>query len=393
MAVRTGLDTCIGNGFKAFHGKRVGVVCHQASIGSDYKHILDHLMPLHEAGKLEIVACFGPQHGIWGHTQDNMIEWEGYKDARTGLTFYSLYGERREPSPDMLENIDELIFDVQDVGARYYTFIWTLANCMAACDPLGIPITVLDRPNPIGGVQTEGPGHNMEFRSFVGLYPLPVRHGLTIAEVGRYLQSTYLPNVALKIVECEGWDRSQYQDETGLKWGLPSPNMPTIDTALVYPGQCLLEGTKLSEGRGTTRPFEISGAPGIDAWKLCDALNRHQIPGVFFRPIQFQPTFQKYAGEVCQGAFIHVTDRSRFRPVLCTAMLLTEILKYFPDAFQWQVPPYEYEYVKLPIDILSGGEQFRIAVEDGWNLSRWMEWIDSDGNQLISQTQEYKIYG
>ncbi len=392
MDTRTGLDACILDDFKRFHGKTIGVVCHQASIGRDCVHILDHLLPLHESGKLKIAAAFGPQHGIWGHTQDNMIEWEGYVDARTGLKFYSLYGEHREPSPEMLAGIEELVFDVQDVGARYYTFIWTLAYCMEACQKLGIKVTILDRPNPIGGAIVEGPGHDMAFQSFVGRYSLPVRHGLTMGEVATFLASAQFPKVDLEVVHLERWKRHWLYDHTGLPWGMPSPNMPTLDTAIVYPGQCLLEGTKISEGRGTTRPFEIFGAPYIDAWTFSDRLNELGLSGVTFRPYVFMPTFQKFHGEVCEGAFLHVTDRSDFRPVLTTLAILRTLLEMYPTEFGWQDPPYEYEFVKLPIDILLGSDRWRLALERGDPLSTLRDAIDEEADVFAGDRARAAFY-
>lgn len=354
----TGLDVCIANRFADLKRQRVGLVCNPASIARDYRHVLDHMI----AAGVRPECVFGPQHGIWGHTQDNMVEWEGYTDPRTGLRFHSLYGEHREPTDAMLEGVERLVFDVPDVGARYYTFIWTLALCMKACAAQGIPVTVLDRPNPIGD-QREGPVLQPGFESFVGLHPLPARHGMTVGEVARYFQSHFYPRCDLSVVEMQGWDRTMYQDETDLPWAMPSPNMPTVDTAVVYPGQCLLEGTNLSEGRGTTRPFEVFGAPWVDGYRLTERLDRFGLPGVVFRPYQFQPTFQKYAGEVCQGAFIHVLDRRAFRPVLTTIAILLAVRELWLDRFTWRQPPYEYEVVKLPIDILAGNAWLRESID------------------------------
>jgi uncharacterized protein YbbC (DUF1343 family) len=355
----TGLDVCVRDGFKAFNGQRLGLVCNQASIARDYRHVLDHMLEK----KVEVACVLGPQHGVWGHTQDNMVEWEGYTDSRTGLRFHSLYGEHREPTDAMLEGVERIVFDVPDVGARYYTFIWTLALSMKKCAEKEIPVTVLDRPNPIGGARVEGPVLQAGFESFVGLHPLPARHGMTVGEVARYFQSHFYPKCGLSVVEMQGWDRTMYQDETDLPWAMPSPNMPTVDTAVVYPGQCLLEGTNLSEGRGTTRPFEVLGAPWIDAYRLTERLDRFALPGVVFRPYQFQPTFQKFSGEVCQGAFVHVVDRRAFRPVLTTVVVLLAVRELWPDCFAWRQPPYEYEEVKLPIDILAGNAWLRESID------------------------------
>lgn len=360
--VRNGLDAWAAAEFRPLHGKTVGVVCNQATISSSFVHLIDLLLPFHQAGKLKIGAAFGPQHGIWGHTQDNMIEWEGYTDERTGLLFYSLYGEHREPTPSMLQGLDAFVFDVPDIGTRYYTFIWTLALCMKACEPLGIPVYVLDRPNPIGGTQVEGGVLDPAYASFVGLYPLPIRHGMTMGEIGRYLQSRFFPKVSLTVVEASGWNRNDYADECGAVWAMPSPNMPTVDTAVVYPGMCLIEGTQLSEGRGTTKPFETFGAPFIDGWELCVALNSQNLPGVHFRPVQFEPTFQKCKEEICQGGFIHVTDRRTFHSMLSGIAVIREIVHLYPDGFKWLDPPYEYEWNLMPIDILCGNSWIREAI-------------------------------
>lgn len=363
----TGLDRWAGEGWAALRGRKIGVVCNQATLSSDYRHLIDHLLPGHQRGDYTIVAAFGPQHGIWGHTQDNMIEWEGYRDPRTGLPFFSLYGEHRQPTPSMLEGVEALVVDLPDVGSRYYTFIWTMALCMKACEPLGIRVVVLDRPNPINGVSVEGPVLEREYASFVGLYPLPIRHGKTIGEVARWLKETEFPGVDLEVVEAVGWDRSLYLDETDFLWTMPSPNMPTVDTAVVYPGMCLLEGTNLSEGRGTTRPFEMFGAPWIDGWSLASELNACSLPGVVFRPVQFLPTFQKLAGTVCQGCFLHVVDRRAFLPFLTGCQILQTVSRTSAE-FRFNPPPYEYEETLLPIDILLGNGWLRGAIVEGRDL-------------------------
>ena len=372
MTVRTGLDCLRRNGFASFQGKRIGLVCNQASISADFRHTLDLFL---DAG-LNVAAVFGPQHGLFGHTQDNMIEWEGADDARTGLRVYSLYGENRQPTPAMLEGIDELVVDLPDVGARYYTFIWTMALCMKACEPLGIPVTILDRPNPIGGEKVEGTVLQMGFDSFVGHYPLPVRHGMTIGEIARYLQANYFTRLEIQIEEMEDWDRAMYGDQTGLPWAMPSPNMPTVDTAVVYPGGCLLEATNLSEGRGTTKPFEIFGAPFLDSWRFTDALNQMALPGCVFRPLPFEPTFNKHVGRLCGGCQLHVTSRETFKPVLTYVGIMQEAIRqsglhdasHIPQTvefvadsdemrlpgFAWRNPPYEYVADRRPIDILAG---------------------------------------
>jgi uncharacterized protein YbbC (DUF1343 family) len=369
MTARLGLDRMIEEGFARFRGRRIGLVCNQASVSSGFVHVLDVLLPHHAAGELTIQAVFGPQHGIWGHTQDNMIEWEGYRDPRTGLLFHSLYGRHREPSEEMLEGVEHLVIDVPDVGARYYTFIWTTALCLRACERLGIPVTVLDRPNPINGSVEEGPLLEPEYASFVGLHPLRVRHGLTVGEVAMKMKAERHPGVELEVVECEGWDRAAYLDETDFPWAMPSPNMPAVDTAVVYPGMCLLEGTQLSEGRGTTRPFEIFGAPYIDGWRLAEELNRRRLPGALFRPYQFLPTFQKFAGQICQGCFLHVVDRRAFLPFRTGCEIIQAVQMLYPECFAWLQPPYEYEENLMPIDILLGNGWLRPMIESGEPLA------------------------
>lgn len=392
MGMQFGLDQWVREGFATLQGRSVAVVCNQASISHAYVHILDHMLEGHHRGEFEVACAFGPQHGIWGHTQDNMIEWEGYVDPRTGFRFHSLYGERREPTAEQLQRVERLVFDVPDIGSRYYTFIWTLALCMKACERLGIPVTVLDRPNPIGCTQREGGVLEPRFASFVGLHPLPIRHGLTLGEVATHLRRAHYPGVDLEVVELQGYDRALYQDEAAAAWAMPSPNMPTVDTATVYPGMCLIEGTCLSEGRGTTRPFEIVGAPYIDGWELAQSLNQVQLPGVVFRPIQFEPTFQKYAQQICQGVFLHVTDRRAFQPVLTAVALLAEVVRLYPEHFEWLQPPYEYEYDLMPIDILAGNDWLRPAIEAYTPIHQVDERLRAELKAFEPALEEARLY-
>ena len=257
---------------------------------------------------------------------------------------------------------------------------------------MGIPVTILDRPNPIGGERVEGPGHDMAFKSFVGLYSLPVRHGMTVGEVGLYLRDTYIPGCEVNVVAMEGWERKMKFRHTGLHWGMPSPNMPTEDTALVYPGQCLVEGTKLSEGRGTTRPFEFFGAPFIDAWELCEAVNGLGLEGFLLRPVHFEPTFQKWKGEICGGGFIHVLDEDAFEPVLTTMAILGEIRRLYGEIFEWQDGPYEYEYEKLAIDILAGGSGVREMVDQGASVAEMRDWIAESSAGIRRACREFYLY-
>lgn len=387
--VLTGLDLVEKLWPKDLNGARVGLVAHPASVNGKFGHAVDIVR---RSKKLRLSALFGPQHGIYGQTQDNMVEWEDFRDPATGLPVYSLYGRVRKPTPAMLENIDVLAIDLQDVGARYYTFIWTLDLCMEACREAGKAVVVLDRPNPIGGSLTEGPVLQPGFRSFVGLKPLPVRHGMTIGEIGHYLEDAFHQRVHYRVVPMEGWKRKQLFDSTGLPWVLPSPNMPTLDTALVYPGMCLLEGTNLSEGRGTTRPFEIFGAPFIHAETIVERLREFRLPGVLFRPMSFQPTFQKHAGLLCGGAQIHVTDREKFKPFLTAVAVLKAVHNTWPRDFAWKQPPYEYEEFKMPIDILAGSERLRKDIES-WKDIREMEaWWKDELKEFEKVRKKYLLY-
>lgn len=392
VATKTGLDVLLEQRWKPLRGKAVSFVCHQASIASDCGHLLEHVKKAVSEGIFSLQAVFGPQHGLWGHTQDNMIEWEGKADPRWGAPVYSLYGEHREPTDEMLRESELLVFDLFEVGARYYTFLWTLALCLKACERLGLPMLLLDRPNPIGGVQVEGPVLDPQFASFVGMYPLPVRHGMTIGEVGRYLAGTFFPEVRLEVVQLESWDRTMYFEQTGIPWAMPSPNMPSPETAEVYPGGCLLEATNISEGRGTTRPFETFGAAFLDGWTLCDQLNGLGLAGVHFRPIQFQPTFHKFAGQICEGAFVHVTDRLTFKPFLTYVSGLQEIRRLVPDQFAWKQPPYEYEFEKLPIDILAGNAWVREAIENLSPLKEIDERCEAEADVFEMVRKRHLLY-
>jgi uncharacterized protein YbbC (DUF1343 family) len=339
---------------RKLRGARIGALLHPASVSSTLEHASRVLERLN-GDLFRLSAFFGPQHGFLGQTQDNMVEWKSYRHLRLGVPVYSLYGEHREPTAEMLQGIDVLLVDLQDVGTRYYTFIWTLYLCMRACEKRGVAVVVLDRPNPINGVTIEGPVLSRDYKSFVGLHPIPVRHGRTIGELATQFRDEAFPKCRLSVLPMKKWRRQMWFDQTGLPWVMPSPNMPTLATATVYPGMCLLEGTNISEGRGTTRPFEIFGAPFIGAEAFSRELNGLKLPGVFFRDSYFQPTFHKFAGELCGGAQIHVLDRDSFRPFETAVQIIRCIRRLNPESFAWKQPPYEYEQEKLPIEILLGG--------------------------------------
>ncbi|MBN2054491.1 DUF1343 domain-containing protein, partial [bacterium] len=319
MSILTGIDVLLSEPPTWAREARLGLLYNQASVDT---RLRSSPILLHEDSRFHLTTLFGPQHGISGHQQDNMIEWEGRTDPRTGLPIFSLYGKRRKPNAAMLDDIDVLLIDLQDVGARYYTFTWTMYNCMEACREQGKICAILDRPNPIGGISIEGNLPEPGFSSFVGMKPLAARHGLTIGELAHLLAGEFQADCAVEIVAMRHWSREMLFEATGAPWVMPSPNMPTRDTALVYPGMCLLEGTNLSEGRGTTRPFELFGAPYVDSRGLVDALQDYGLPGVRFRPAWFQPTFQKHAGRLCGGAQIHVTDTACFQPFRTAVAIL-----------------------------------------------------------------------
>ncbi|HML92795.1 DUF1343 domain-containing protein [Methyloceanibacter sp.] len=341
-------------------GLKVGILANPASVDHTFRHIADRLAT---SGDFTLAAIFGPQHGFNSDLQDNMIETPHAEDPKRGVPIFSLYSETREPTKEMLDLIDVLVIDLQDVGARIYTFIYTMANCLRAAAKTGTPVIVCDRPNPIGGIQTEGPMLEPGFESFVGQYPIPMRHGMTVAELAKLFNEAFGIGAPLETVTMEGWSRDFYFDATDVPWIMPSPNMPTLDTAIVYPGTVLFEGTMVSEGRGTTRPFELIGAPYLDSAALAGRMNAHRLPGVYFRPADFEPTFQKHAKTPCGGCQLHVTSRMDFEPVIAGAALIRECYGLAPEQFQWREGPYEYEHEKMPIDILAGSTELREQVE------------------------------
>jgi uncharacterized protein YbbC (DUF1343 family) len=360
MAVRLGSERLLSS--RALDGARVGIVCHAASVDGELMHILDRTA---EHPNARIMAVFGPQHGFRSDVQENMIETGHSRDGVRRVPVYSLYSETRMPTAEMLRGIDVLVIDLQDVGTRIYTYIYTMANCLTAAHQHGLKVIVCDRPNPIGGTQVEGPMLLRGFESFVGLFAIPMRHGMTIGELARLFNEHFAIHADLEVVAMEGWQRSMYHDATGLPWVLPSPNIPTVESAVVYPGTVLFEGTNVSEGRGTTKPFELAGAPWVTAEPFAAAMNRLDLRGVHFRPAVFEPTFHKHAGTACGGCQIHVLDRERFRPVETAVTLTAAFRTADPDRFRWRDPPYEYEHEKLPFDILAGSSTLREDIERG----------------------------
>lgn len=368
--------------------QRLGLVVHPASVTSDLRFSADALI----AAGFPLKALFGPQHGARGEKQDNMIESGFYADPVTGIPVHSLYGDVRKPTPDMLEGLDAVIFDLQDVGVRVYTFVWTMALAMEACAEAGVRFIVLDRPNPIGGAHREGPVLRTGFESFVGLHPIPLRHALTSGELARWLNEERGIGCDLEVVACEGWRRWMSWRDTGLPWVMPSPNLPTLDSCDVYPGMVLLEGTELSEGRGTTRPFEIFGAPYLKPAQLIERLGASCGPGVTLRPCHFEPTFQKHARTLCGGAQLHVTAPDAFRSVRAAVSILKTCRDLAPEEFLWRAPPYEYEETLAPIDILWGHDGLRTGIDGGASVEEIFEGVDAELAVFTEVVRPHLLY-
>jgi uncharacterized protein YbbC (DUF1343 family) len=399
MAVASGLDVLCAERLDLFRGRRVSVLCHPASVDAQLVHGVDRLM----AAGVRPVRLFGPEHGVRGEAQD-MVSVDGERDGRTGIPVTSLYGQSLgslQPTQEALADTDVLLVDLQDIGTRYYTFIWTMALSMQAAARAGVAVVVLDRPNPLGGSAIEGGEVERGYDSFVGLASLPVRHGLTIAEVARMVRAGISwggprfaspLDVDLTVVPMRGWRRHDFYEATGLPWVIPSPNMPTVDTAFVYPGLCLVEGTNVSEGRGTTRPFEIIGAPFIDGFRLAERLAGHQLPGVLFRPLWFRPTFHKFAGQVCGGIQLHVTDREVFQPYRCGVAILRELREVGGESFRWRCEPYEFVSDRPAIDLLTGSDALRTGIEGGLSLAELeATWLPAQ-RRFAERRQPFLLY-
>jgi uncharacterized protein YbbC (DUF1343 family) len=387
MSVRLGIDRLIESG--AVRGQRVGVVCNPASIDASFRHTIDRLAA---TPGVTLGAVFGPQHGFRSDVQDNMIETPHAEDASRRVPIYSLYSDTREPTAEMLDGIETLVIDLQDIGARIYTYAYTMANCMRAAKRHGVRVVICDRPNPIGGGDVEGPMLRTGYESFVGQFPIPMRHGMTIGELACLFNAQFQIGADLQVMRLGGWTRAMYWDATELPWVMTSPNIPTLDTAIVYPGTVLFEGTRLSEGRGTTRPFELVGAPWIDAERFAIAMNGRNLPGVHFRPAVFEPTFQKHAKSPCGGCQLHVTDRRTFRPCAAAAALISEFRRQDPDRFEWRQPPYEYEHDKLPIDILAGSPDLRMQVENDAPLEAIVDSWREETSAFQDLRQSFLLY-
>ncbi|MEC7640664.1 MAG: DUF1343 domain-containing protein [Nitrospinota bacterium] len=390
--ILNGLDVLLEDPKRFIKGTRIGLVVNHTSLAQDQKHSIFHFK---NDKHFALQKLFAPEHGLYGTAQD-MAAVGHHTDPDCGLNVISLYGDRASSlSPDTgnLENIDTLIFDIQDIGSRYYTFIYTMANCMEACRKTGVSMVVCDRPNPINGVQVEGNRIEDSCRSFVGQYPIANRHGMTAGELALLFNQQFDIGCDLTVVSMKGWQRDMWFDATGMTWVPPSPNMPSLSTATVYPGMCLVEGTQLSEGRGTTLPFEHCGAPFIDARTLVENLNRENLPGVFFRPHYFKPMFQKYAGKTCGGIQLHVTDRSIFKPVLTGVAVIMTIATLYPNEFAWRTDSYEFVEDPPAIDLLYGNSQLRKTfLKDTIPLAPIEESWKSDLNDFKILRKDFLIY-
>jgi uncharacterized protein YbbC (DUF1343 family) len=386
-SVRLGSDVLLCS--NRLKGARVGVVCNHASIDRGFLHVIDRVAMCEG---VTLGAIFGPQHGFRSDVQDNMVETPHRDDPRRRVPIYSLYSETREPTAEMLRGLDALIIDLQDIGARIYTYIYTMANCLRAAAKHGVTVIICDRPNPIGGVEVEGATLRQGWESFVGQFPIPMRHGMTMGELAKLFNNAFEINAPLEVVKMDGWTRDMYADETGLPWVMPSPNMPTLDTAIVYPGTVLFEGTMLSEGRGTTRPFELLGAPWIDAEQFAAAMNGAALPGAYFRPAGFEPTFQKHAKQPCGGCQIHVTDRAAFKPVITGVALIDMFRRFNPPKFAWRQPPYEYEHEKVPIDILAGSDVLRQQIDSSVSIGEIAASWSNDEAEFKRLRAPYLLY-
>lgn len=385
--VKLGLERLLEG--EQLKGARVGLVCNQASVNHELRHAADLL---YEKPGIDLRALFGPQHGIRGDVQDNMIETVHTVDRETGLPIHSLYSETREPTEAMLDRLDVLVFDMQDVGCRIYTFAYTMANCMVAARKSRKKVIVCDRPNPISGVAVAGNVLEPEQASFVGQFAIPTRHGMTLGELARMFNEHFGLDCDLEVVTMDGWEREFWHDQTDAPWVMPSPNIPTLDSATVFPGTVHFEGTQLSEGRGTTRPFELVGAPYINPELYARSLNELKLPGVFFRSCIFRPTFQKHAGVSCGGVQIHVTDRNVFEPVITGVAMVKIAYDLYPTEFRWKEPPYEYVYDRNPFDVIAGTSSIREAIESGSSLeainANWRANLDA----FKQMRQEYLLY-
>jgi len=379
--IQVGLEVLLESTEYTFADQKIAYLSNQASTT---KELIHGRVALQEKYGSQLTCLFSPQHGFFSEKQDNMVETDHTVDGVTGLPMYSLYGELRKPTPEMFDSFDILLIDLVDVGTRVYTFMYTMAYCMMTAAETGKKVIILDRPNPIGGKQIEGNILQDDCFSFVGLYPIPMRHGLTMGELALLMNNEYEIGAELSVVPVAGWKREDLFRDTGFPWVAPSPNMPTPECALVYPGQVIWEGTNVSEGRGTTLPFEFVGAPFWQHQEILDFVNKTELPGCYLRSIVFEPTSGKWANQPCTGFQIHVTDPACFLPYRTTLTLLQAAFILYPESFQYKEPPYEYEYERLPMDLIIGDTNIRMQLEAG-------EPIEEIEKQWLPGLQEFDI--
>jgi uncharacterized protein YbbC (DUF1343 family) len=365
-------------------GASVGLVTNPTGVTGRLESTLD---ALHGHPDVDLRAVFGPEHGARGDVQDALLI-GGYVDEATGLSVHSLYGDHTEPTPEMLDGLDALVFDIQDCGARFYTYVSTLTRCMEAAVRDGLDVVVLDRPDPINGLQVEGGVLEPGLESFIGLHPVPFRHGLTVGELASLINEGIRCN--LEIVELEGWSREMWYDETGLPWVQPSPNMPTLDSATVFPGTCLFEGVNASEGRGTTRPFEILGAPWVDGRRWAETMKALELPGARFRACHFTPTFWRFTGERCGGLQVHVTDRDEYRPVETGVHLLSNLMEIYGDVFRFNEPTYD---PRRHFDLLAGTDRLRLSLLDGEPVEEIVGSWEWGVQMFMKRRERHLLYG
>lgn len=387
--VQTGLESFISSPPKRLAGRRLGILCNPASVNTSFQHariLIERVFPG------QVTALFSPQHGFFSEKQDNMVESDHAKDAALNVPVFSLYGASRVPDQRMFAGIDTLVVDLQDVGTRVYTYAATLSYCLETAKKLDRDVVILDRPNPLGGLTVEGNCLENEYKSFVGRYPIPMRHGLTMGELAAMMNGHFGIGCRLEVVPMKGWRRRMFFPDTGLPWVAPSPNLPTFNSALVYPGQVVWEGTNVSEGRGTTQPFEFFGAPYLNPGNLLSCLGGQSISGVILRETAFEPTFNKWAGELCRGFQLHVVAPDRYRSYETSLRLLQAVASHHPNDFQWKSPPYEYEFEKLPIDLIIGSRRVRTRIEQGDDMEDIIQSWEGELADFQSVSKAFYLY-
>ncbi|AIF44212.1 exo-beta-N-acetylmuramidase NamZ domain-containing protein [Virgibacillus sp. SK37] len=383
--LKLGVEVLLDEQKDLIKGKRVGLITNPTGVDQELNSIVDRL---HKDRDVDLTALYGPEHGVRGDAQAGEYV-EYYMDEETGLPVYSLYGKTRKPTPEMLEGIDVLLFDIQDVGTRFYTYIYTMAYAMEAAQENDIPFIVLDRPNPLGGHKVEGPVLDPDYASFVGKYPIPLRHGMTVGELAELFNDEFEIDADLTVVKMDGWKRNMYYDDTGLEFVLPSPNMPTLTTAIVYPGAALIEGTNVSEGRGTTKPFELIGAPFINGTKLATELTKKDLPGVKFRAASFTPSFSKHSGKLSHGIQIHITNKKAYKPVETGLHIVKTINDMYPEDFAFRA---ENSSGISFFDNLIGNGWVREAIEDGSSVKEIQKQWKHELKDFEKLRKDYLLY-